>query len=87
MLGNRNPVSDSKIQEHFSEIQTLIQEVPETFEGYHVLSNIRKQEYQKELETRYQKLLLPAYERALVEEQTKQASLDADEIKRKDLEE
>lgn len=72
-----------KIQEHFSEIQTLIQEVPETFEGYHVLSNIRKQEYQKELETRYQKLLLPAYERAVVEEQKEQTSLDEDRIEQR----
>lgn len=52
-----------KIQEHMSEIERFIDEIPNEYNGIPVCSDIRKQYYKKCLEVRKEKLLEPVYER------------------------
>ena len=50
------------IRNKFSEICRLIDGIPETFEGFAVLSKERKTVYKKELAIRFEKILVPRYE-------------------------
>lgn len=53
-----------RIKAHLEEIKTLIEDVPTEYKGIAVISQDRKDEYVKESEIRYEKILLPAYKRA-----------------------
>ncbi|BDC94888.1 hypothetical protein [Treponema bryantii] len=51
------------ITEKMPEIQKMITEIPESFEGYTVMTKERKEAYKKELAARTQFILVPQYEK------------------------
>lgn len=53
-----------QIQEHMKEIAEMIYEIPESENGIEIISEVRKNFYVKGMETRLQKLLLPALQQA-----------------------
>ena len=48
---------------HISEIQKFIDNIPEKINGIEVLSPVRKEIYQKEMDIRMEKIMAPAYEK------------------------
>lgn len=56
-----------KIKDKLPEMNKMISEIPERGFEHSILSSIRNEEYQKELEVRYEEVLLPAYNKLLGE--------------------
>lgn len=56
-----------KIKDKLPEMEEMILEIPERGFGHSVLSPIRNEEYRKELEVRYEKILLPQYNKLMGE--------------------
>lgn len=56
-----------KIKDKLPEMKEMILEIPERSFGHSVLSPIRTEEYRKELELRYEKILLPQYNKLMGE--------------------
>lgn len=51
------------IEKHMAEIMLMIDEIPENYDGHFICSKYRKKFYKAGVKLRYEKILLPAYER------------------------
>lgn len=54
-----------KIQNHMQEIKDFIMSIPETYNGQIICSKIRKEYYIRGIETRFNELILPEYEKIM----------------------
>lgn len=66
------------IHKHFSEIEEMIEDIPNEYHGMNVCSEPRKELYIKSMKIRMEKILLPIYEKNMEKEATIEEESDMD---------